>query len=101
MEGRDGRGVHLQACARRPRGLAKALVPSELFLGLQTDIFSSQYVVETSMRVSHGESCCFLGLWNPGGPLVGSDGTKWSWAPGAPRQSCRARWFSPPGGSSP
>lgn len=72
-EGRDGRGVHLQACARRPRGLAKALVLSELFLSLQKDVFSSQYVVETSVRVSHGGSCCFLGLWNPGGPLVGSD----------------------------
>lgn len=63
-KGGRGEGSTCRPVLRGPRGLAKALVPLELFLSLQTDFISSQYIVEMSGRVSHGGSCCFLCLWN-------------------------------------
>lgn len=61
--GREGGGEG-STCRPVLGGPAKALVPLELFLSLQTDFISSQYIVEMSGRVSHGGSCCFLCLWN-------------------------------------
>lgn len=109
-EGREGgRGVHLQACARRPQGPHEGLGA----IGAVSEFANRLYLQPIHCRdVWEGFTRWELLLPLPlelggwGRPLVGSDGTKWSRAPGAPRQSCRAgSVFSPhpppQGGSSP
>lgn len=98
-KGGRGEGSTCRPVLRGPRGLAKALVPLELFLSLQTDFISSQYIVEMSGRVSHGGSCCFLCLWNwagGGDPWWGQMGQSGPGPLGPPGRAARLGVLSAP-----